>query len=549
MLRIVPLGGLGHIGGNMMAIETDVSMVLIDCGLLFPTEDQPGVDYVIPDVSYVVERLAKLRAILLTHGHEDHIGALPYLWEKLRVPVYGTRFTLGLLGAKLTEFPDCIPPLVTLRDGERVRFDDIAIEPIAVTHSIPGAVAFAIETAAGVLVHTGDFKIDETPLDGRRTGVAALRARGDAGVLALLSDSTNSERQGHTYGESAVAATLSTLIAEAPFRVVVTSFASNIFRLRSIIAAAEAAGRKVVLAGRSVEQNVRLAIEQGYIQTLPGTLRDSDEFTLLPRSGVVVIAGGSQGEPQSTFSRIAMAKHGDIAVEPGDRVILSSRRIPGNERSVAAVVNNLCRLGVEVIDDRTSCVHASGHAFTDEQRAMIEWCRPRFFVPIHGEYRHLSRHAALARACGVAAQNIFIMEDGQPLEFQQRGDATTARRSDPVTAGFVYVESKRVGDVGETVLRDRRVLAETGFVLCVVVLDEAGRIVAGPHIVTRGLMLEEEGQEILAEAGDAVRTALEQLEPHADHATRANEVRVTLRRYFRRELERRPLVIPVVMAI
>jgi ribonuclease J len=549
MLRIVPLGGLGHIGGNVMAIETERDLVIIDCGLLFPSEDQPGVDYVIPDLTYVTERRHKLRALVLTHGHEDHIGAVPYTWNAFQVPIYGSRFTLGLLRAKLIDFPECAPRLETLADGELVRFHDLAIEAIAVTHSIPGALALAIHTELGVLVHSGDFKLDEAPLDGRGTDSERLRELGDEGVLALLSDSTNSERSGHTYGEAAVGRALGELIANAPWRVVVTTFASNIFRLRSIIAASAAAGRHVVLAGRSIEQNLQLALQQGCLEVAPGTLHPTEHFAGFPRSGVTIIAGGSQGEPQSALSRVALGQHGDIRIEPGDRVILSSRRIPGNERAVAAVVNNLSRLGAEVIDDHTPYVHASGHAFEGEQRTLIEWCRPRFFIPIHGEYRHLSRHAALAHACGIARENIFVIEDGNPLELDETTAGVAARRGEPITAGFVYVDGKRVGDVGEVVLRDRRVLAETGMVLCVAVFDEAGGLVGGPDIVTRGVLHEEDSQSLLAQAASDVRSALGGLGPHADHASRANEIRLALRRLFRRELDSRPLVIPVVMTI
>lgn len=549
MLRIVPLGGLGHIGGNALAIENDTSLVIVDCGLLFPSEDQPGIDYVIPDLSWVQDRRAKLKGIVLTHAHEDHLGAIPYVWQDLLTPVYGSPFTLAMLAAKLVEFPECTPTLRPFADREVVRLGDFVVRPLAVTHSIPGAVALAIDTEVGTIVHTGDFKLDRDPLDGRPTDEGSLRALGAAGVTLLMSDSTNAEKQGHTYGERVVAGTLEDLIATAPFRVVVTAFSSNIFRLRSIIEASEAAGRRVVLAGRSVDQNVTLGIERGLLHVRPGTLKAPDDFDALPRSAVTVIAGGSQGEPQSALSRIAMAQHSDIALEPGDRVIFSSRRIPGNERAVAAVMNNLCRLGVEVVDDRAGHVHASGHAFNDEQRAMLDWCRPRFFVPVHGEYRHLWQHGLIARAAGVRHEDVFVLEDGQPLELWNGPRGVEARRGEPVRAGFVYVDGKKVGDVGEVVLRDRRVLSETGMVLCVVVLDETGELVAGPDIVTRGVLHEEASQELVARGAEDVRAALRKLEVHADHATRAEEVRVTLRRLFRKELDRRPLVIPVVMTI
>ncbi len=549
MLRIVSLGGLGRIGGNMTAIETATSLVLIDCGLLFPTTDHPGVDYILPDISYLHDRKEKLRGIVLTHAHEDHIGAIPYLFEELRVPIYGSKFTLGLVGAKLGEFPACRPELRRLADGDSVELGDLAVRAIPVTHSIPGALALAFTTPLGVLIHTGDFKLDLEPLDQRRTDEATLKRLGDEGVLALLSDSTNACRDGHTYGEAAAANALAELIAEAPFRVAVTAFSSNIFRLRSIITASEAAQRKVVLAGRSVEKNVSLAIEQGLITPAPGTLCSPEEFSRLPRSAVTIIAAGTQGEPRSTLSRIAIGHHGDIKLEPKDRVIFSSRRIPGNERPIANVVNNLYRLGLEVIDDHARGVHASGHAFAEELRAMLSWCRPRFFVPIHGEYRHLCHHAELAHASGVARDEIFILDDGHPLDLEREGERVVARRAAPVPVGFAYVDGDRVGSTADGLLSDRRVLAETGFVACAVTFDKRGQLVARPQVHTRGLMSERESTALLDEAAVVVERALTELGPDADHESRGNEIRVVLRRFLRRELDRRPLIVPIVTTI
>jgi ribonuclease J len=548
-LKIVPLGGLGHIGGNMMAYETAEDLIVVDCGVLFPSDEQPGIDYVIPNIDYLAERRSKLRAFVVTHGHEDHIGALAYVLPKLPAPVYATTFTRGLLELKLAGLEDCRPQLEPLPERTPLRFGALSVEAIPVTHSIPDAVALAIDTPCGVLVHTGDFKLDPTPPDGRLTDRAAFAALGQKGVTALLSDSTNAEKAGHTWGEDVVAGTLDELIANAPFRVLVTAFASNIDRLQAVIRSSERYGRKVVLVGRSMQQNVQLALEHGYLRAKPGTLVSSDDFDKVPRSRTTVVAGGSQGEPHSAMSRIATGQHGAVRLEPHDRAIFSSRRIPGHERTVGAVINNLCRQGVEVVDDRLAHVHASGHGFNDEQREMIRLCRPRYFIPIHGEYRHLARHAALANECGVAAGNTFILEDGEPLELLRFDDDVLARRGEPVPAGLVFVDGKGVGDVEQVVLRDRRALAKTGMVLCVVIFGEDGDLVAGPDITTRGVLQEERGHALVEQAADEVRASLGRLSAHADAATRAEEVRACLRRFFRRELERRPLIVPVVMTV
>ena len=545
----IPLGGLGHVGGNMMAYETADDLVAIDCGILFPTADQPGVDYIIPDVGYLVERKSKLRGIVLTHGHEDHIGALPYILPQLDVPIYGTRFTLALLEGKLGEHPALEPNLRLIQDRVPFPVGGLTFEPIPVTHSIPDAVAFSIRTPIGTVIHTGDFKLDGRPLDGRRTDVEALRQLGDTGVIALFSDSTNAEKPGHAWDEHEIGETLEPLVAGATRRVIVTAFASHIHRVQMIVTASERAGRKIVLVGRSMQQNVQLALERGFLKAHFGAFVDASEFERLPPREVTVIASGSQGEPESAMTRIATGRHGQVRVEAGDRVILSSRRIPGNERAIGSMVNHLFRLDVEVIDDRSARVHASGHAFNDEQREIIDLCRPRFFVPIHGEYRHLVRHAALAREAGIVAQNVSVIEDGQPLHFSRHGADVRMRRGVAVQAGHVFVDGKGVGDIGEIVLRDRRVLAETGMVLCVVILREDGVVVGGPDLVTRGVLHVDANQALLARAAEEVRTVVERREGFADAADCGERIRQVLRRFFRRELDRRPLILPVVMSI
>lgn len=548
ILRIVPLGGLGRIGGNMMAYETANDLILVDCGMLFPTQDQPGIDYCIPDITYVTSRLPKLRGIVLTHAHEDHHGALPYWLPELNVPVYGTKFTLALAGAKLTEFEIPINNFVLIRDNEPFSVGEFNIEPIPVTHSIPDCVMLAIHTPVGTLVHTGDFKLDDAPIDGRKTNLDALKRLGDQGVLALLSDSTNAEKPGHTHSEGDVAKALHDVIGRAPFRVALTTFASNIHRIQSVIDASVAAGRKVVLAGRSMQQNVQLSMERGFLKVPQRTLVDISQYESLPRSGVTVLASGSQGEREATMTRIAKGAHSDIKLEPGDWAIMSSRKIPGNERAIGMVMNHFAKNGVEVVDDRTARVHASGHACNDEQRKVLELVRPHYFVPLHGEYRHMKRHAALAEETGVAKNRIFVLEDGQPLELVALSDGVGAQRALPVPAGLVFVDGNGVGDVDNDVLKDRRSLADAGVVTCTAVYVENGGLVAGPDVVTRGLITDALTQDLVELAEDEVHAALTKL-GSASRAKILEEIRLTLRRFFKRELNRRPVILPVVMQL
>ncbi|MBI5511992.1 MAG: ribonuclease J [Deltaproteobacteria bacterium] len=549
LLSAIPLGGLGHVGGNMMVYETEDDLVVIDCGVLFPSVDQPGIDYIIPDVTYLTARRHKIRGIVLTHGHEDHLGALPYVLPQLDVPVFGTRFTLALLESRLGEHKELRPDLRLIQDHAPFKVGGLTVTAIPVAHSIPDAVALAIDTPAGVILHTGDFKVDDHPRDGRMTDKQALSRLGDAGIVALFSDSTNAGVPGHTTSEAVVATTLATLVASAPHRVVVSAFSSNIHRLQSVVEASEAAGRKVVAVGRSMQQNTQLALERGYLKARFGAFVELDQAQALRRDRITVLASGTQGEPMSALSRLAAGEHGQLQLEPGDRVILSSRKIPGNERAIGTLVNHLYRLGVEVLDDHTPGVHASGHACADEQREMLALCRPRFFVPVHGEYRHLVRHAALARDSGVDAARICIVEDGQPVELWGQGADIRLVRGAAVQSGHVFVDGKGVGDVGEIVLRDRRVLAETGMVLCVVILREDGTLVGGPDIVTRGVVHVDANQELLGRATEAVRKVLGDPGDCRDAANCAEKIRQTLRRFFRRELDRRPLILPVVMSM
>ena len=548
LLKIVPLGGLGHIGGNMMVYETAEDLIVVDCGVLFPNSSQMGVDYVVPDTSYIKERQHKLRAWVITHGHEDHIGALPWILPTLPAPVYATQFTCLLIRNKLREH-EIKCDLRLMEDRKAFSLGSFHIDPLAVTHSIPQAVALAIKTPAGVLVHTGDFKIDPEPIDGRRTDIEGLRQYGEAGVTLLLSDSTNAEKSGHTFSERDVEQVLHELVENAPGRVFVTTFASHIERLQAVCDAASLSNRKVIAAGRSMQQNIALSAEHGFLRLRPGLLASVEDFAHLPPERVVVVASGSQGEPQSAMARIAHGKFAGVQVSPGDRVIMSSRRIPGNERVIGDMINALFRAGAEVIGDHTARVHSSGHGFNDEQLEMLALCRPRFFVPLHGEYRHMVRHAALAAESGVAADCAKVTEDGNPLVIRQVDGELLLQRDEPVRAGLVFIDGKGIGDVGEVVLRDRRILSESGIIVCVVAFASDGRLVAGPELATRGLVYIDENLELLQRSAMEVKAALLDLGERADELDRIEAVRLALRRFFRRELDRKPMVVPIVLNI
>jgi ribonuclease J len=551
-LRVVPLGGLGHIGGNMMVYETAQDLIMVDAGVLFPTTDQPGIDYVIPDIAYVLEpsRRHKLRGIVLTHGHEDHIGALPYVLPELgAVPLWATPFTAALIRNKLGEFPDVVFDLQVIKDRQKVKMGAFVADFLAVTHSIPHSAAIALKTPIGTVIHTGDYKIDDDPLDGRKTDIAGFKAYGDAGVALLCSDSTNAERPGHTLGERVVSRTLEKIVKDAPHRVFLTTFASHVDRMQSVMEAARLAGRKVIPLGRSMQQNISLALELGVLKVAPGVLAEASDFTTLPRNKVVVLASGSQGEPMSSMMRIAHGRLAPIVVEPGDQVIMSSRRIPGNELAIGTMVNHLFRMGAEVIDDHMAKVHSSGHGFNDESQQMLQLCRPKAFVPLHGEFRHMVRHAAVARAAGVRADRTYVTEDGHPLLFRRDGDDVVAERLGKVPSGLVFVDGKGIGDVGEIVLRDRRLLAESGIVCCVLVLSSDSRIVMAPQLASRGLIYVDENLDLMKQATQAVARALNHMAPSAEPDDFSEEIRGALRKFFRKELDRKPMVVPVVIRL
>jgi ribonuclease J len=547
-VRILPLGGLGEIGLNMMMLEAGEDLLAVDCGLMFPDDEMPGIDYVIPDFSPLLAKRDQVRGVILTHAHEDHIGALPYLLRELDVPVYGPRMALALAGERLREHG--LQDRARLVPVEPRRAFDVGgfrVEPLRVTHSVVDGLGYGIETPVGTIVHTGDFKFDPNPIDGERTDYHRLAELGERGVLCLMADSTNVDRPGTTLSEREVGRALTDRVRRAPGRVIVATFASHVHRIQQILDLAVTFGRKVALLGRSMETSVRLAAEHGYLRVPDGVLLPLEELSGLPAYRQVIISTGSQGEPNSALALMAAAEHKYLRVTEGDLVILSARIIPGHERTVMRVVNQLLRQGAEVLWDGVAFVHVSGHASQDELRLMLNLVRPQFFVPVHGEYRHLLAHGRLAQEVGVPAEHVFVVEDGQGIELTK----TSARVLERVPLLRVLVDGKGVGDVGPVVLRDRQLLAEDGTVIVAVTVDRAsGAIVAGPEIVSRGWVYEREAQAVLEDARAAVREALaERRETPLGREALVALLRGTVRRFITQRYDRKPVVLPVVLEV
>jgi ribonuclease J len=546
-IKIIPLGGLGEFGLNMMLIEYGDAAIAIDCGLMFPGADLLGIDLVIPDVSYLLEHRDKLKAIVLTHAHEDHVGALPYILKHFDVPIFGSRLTLGLLANKLKEHGlEDTADIREITAGEPWDIAPFKIEGIRVTHSLMDCLALAIETPAGTIIHTGDFKIDNTPMEGEMFDFQRFAAYGEKGVLLLLSDSTNVERKGHTPSEREVASNLEQIIEHSTGKVLVSTFSSSIPRIQQVVEISERCGRRVVLSGRSMIRNSQVASDLGYLHLPRDFMIESERWADLPADKLTFLTTGSQGEPLSALHRIALDDHKTIKVVPGDTVILSSKFIPGNEKTISNLINHLYRRGAEVHYEKVSEIHVSGHASQEELKIMLQLTRPRYFVPIHGEYRNLVKHRQLAQQVGVPEQNCFILEDGDVLELDNRG----ARKVAPIQVGRVFVDGKGVGDVGDVVIRDRRHLSEDGMVLAVMAIhQQTGELVAGPDLISRGFMGLEESEEVLEQARKAVLDTLNGMnqETRTDPAELQEEVRKTLRRYFRKKLERRPVILPYII--
>jgi ribonuclease J len=547
-VRLIPLGGLGEIGLNMMLVEFGDDLVAVDCGLMFPDEELPGIDYVIPDFSYALARRDGFRAVVLTHGHEDHIGALPYLLREARVPVYGTPLTLALVAEKLREHG--LADTADLRPMRpRVRFDvgPFAIEPIRVTHSIADGIGLAIDTPVGTIVHTGDFKLDPSPLDGEPPDYRRFADLGEQGVLLLCSDSTNVDRPGHTRSEVEVGAALAERFAQASGRIILATFASHIHRIQQVLTLAARFGRQVALLGRSMERNVAVAADLGYLELPAGLVRPLEDLVGLPPERQLIISTGSQGEPNSALALMAAGEHKYVQVARGDLVVISARVIPGHERTVGRVVNALYRAGAEVLYDDNAFVHVSGHASQDDLKLMLNLTRPRYFIPVHGEYRHLLGHARLAHSVGLPPERVFLIEDGLGVEVTK----TAARVVGRFPTGRVLVDGKGVGDIGAVVLRDRQILAQDGVIAVSLTVDAAGAVVAGPEIASRGVVYVKENEPLLDELRDAVRAALAAREPDApwDREAIGARVRLAVRQFVTQRFQRKPVVLPIILEV
>lgn len=549
-IDIIPLGGLGEIGLNMLLFHCKDEILIVDCGLMFPEAEHLGVDMVIPDFSYLLERKEQITGVLLTHGHEDHIGALPWFFDQVGiVPVYGTPLTLGLVEAKLREFKlDEKADLRPFLQGDSMKIGSFAIDTVAVSHSIPDGVGLGIETPHGFFVHSGDFKIDETPVDGAVTDMEKFRSFGDRGVTALLSDSTNSERRGRTPSETSLRPFFQKAVGESRGRVIVATFASHLHRIQQIVDAASEAGKRVHFNGRSMVAITAVAERLGYLKIPSGIVADTGELHTIPHDRTVILTTGSQGEPLSALSRIAVNNHKRIRIEEGDRVIISARVIPGREKAISRTINNLFLRGAEVLYNQVADVHVSGHAGREELAELIRAVRPRHLIPIHGEHRHLAHHAACAAEESIPMENVLLAKSGDRLHFERdRGSI-----SGYVTAGRVLIDGKGYGNIHDGVLKDRRKLAREGFLIVIVGINrQTGEIVSGPEIIARGIAYEDESGPLLEEAGRIVTSVLQESEAElrTDWGEAQIKVRKALRRFFDRKMERRPLIIPAIIEV
>ena len=544
-LRIVPLSGVGEVGKNMTIIEYGDDAIAVDCGLMFPENDMLGIDLVIPDTTYLLDNPGLLKAIFLTHGHEDHIGALPYILPEIPVPLYGTRLTQGLIEVKLKEAKllDKIE-LNTITTDSVIELGPFTIEPFHVCHSIPDAVGYAIRTPQGIVIHTGEYKFDYTPADGREPDLDRLRQYGDEGVLALLSDSTNAERPGHTPSEQTVSDAFEEIFNEANGRIIVATFASNISRVQQVINIAIAHNRKLAVVGRSMVDNVKMALKLGYLTAPEDMIIHIDDLDDYPDRKIAVVCTGTQGEPTSALVRMANREHRQVRLREGDTVILSATAIPGNEELVHRTLNNLFRLGVDVIYQSIKPVHVSGHASQDEQKLMLELTRPKYFIPIQGEYRMLVLHARLGEDAGIPPENVFIVENGQVIEFENDG----AFLAEFIPNGQIMVDGLGIGDVGRVVLRDRHLLSRDGFVVVVLAIDErTGGLVEGPDIISRGFVYVRDSEELLDEAKDRVIDLIERGKMHRD--TAAKVIKDDLNQYLYQRTRRNPMIFPVVLEV
>ena len=548
-IKIIPLGGLNEIGKNLTAFEYKNEIVVIDCGLKFPDDEMLGIDVVIPDVTYLVKNTDKVKGIFLTHGHEDHIGALPYVLKQLNVPVYGTKLTIGMVESKLKEHG--LLSSVSLRrvnPKDIVKLDTISVEFIKTSHSIADSVAIAIHTPVGIILHTGDFKIDFTPIDGCVADLARFAELGKKGVLVMLADSTNVERPGYTMSESTVGETFKSMFTKAKGRIIVATFASNIHRIQQIFEAAQKFNRKVAVSGRSMENIVSVAIELGYLSISEDRLITIDEIDKYPNDKIIIITTGSQGEPMSALARMAASEHKKVNIQKGDMVIISATPIPGNEKLVSKVINQLFKKGADVIYEALADVHVSGHACQEELKLMHTLVNPKFFIPVHGEYRHLKQHGELSMKLGTPEENIILGDNGEIIEVSKE----CIRKNGSVISGQVFVDGLGVGDVGNIVLRDRKHLSQDGILTVVVTIEkETGKVVAGPDIISRGFVYVRESEDLIEEAKAQVRIVLKNCEENKikEWATIKSSVKDVLRNFLYERTKRNPMILPIIVEV
>lgn len=548
-LRIIPLGGLGEIGKNITAIEYENEIIVIDCGISFPDEDMYGIDLVIPDIKYLLDNKDKVKGLFLTHGHEDHIGAIPYILNQINMPVYGTKLTLGLVESKLKEhnmlFKSNLNPI---SPGESIELDKLTIEFIRVTHSIAESCALAIHTPIGTVLHTGDFKIDYTPIDGKVMDLNRIAELGKEGVLLLMADSTNVERSGHSLSEKIIGETLNRIISNAKGRVIVATFASNIHRMQQIADASMIYDRKIVFSGRSMENISNVAMDLGYLHIPEDSIVGIEDLNRYPSNKITIITTGSQGEPMAGLSRIAYGSHRHISIEPDDLFIISASPIPGNDKLVSRVINQLFRKGVEVIYEDLEEIHVSGHAYKEELKLIHTLVKPKYFMPVHGEYRHLKHHSDLALKLGMEKSNVFTLETGQVLEISQ----DKAIAIEKVHTGVVFVDGIGVGDVGNIVLRDRRDLAKDGMVTIVVAIDKENySIVSGPDIITRGFIYARESEDLIKKIKDVAKEEIEICLGNntLEWQVLKSGVRKSVEQLLYHKTKRRPSVFPIIMEV
>jgi ribonuclease J len=547
-LLVIPLGGVEEIGLNMTVFQYADDLIIVDAGLMFPEEEMLGVDIVIPDYSYILDNREKVKGIILTHGHEDHTGALPFLLKELNVPVFGTALTLALVREKLNEHNLLDISLIPVKPRDIIKLGVFKVEFIRVTHSIVDGVGLGIQTPFGSIIHTGDFKLDPTPVDGELMDLHKFTEYGEKGTLLMLSDSTNAEKGGFTFSEREVRRAFEDIFAKSKGRIIIATFASNIHRIQQAIDVAVQYDRKVIMCGRSMVSNAGIALELGYLKIPAGTWVKMENLRDLHDEEVVIITTGSQGEPMSVLSRIAIDEHKQIKIKEGDTVILSAKIIPGNERSIGKIINHLMRRGADVKYEKVSDIHVSGHASKEELKLMLNMVKPKYFMPVHGEYRHLKYHYKLADKSGIPKENIFILEDGMVLEITGNGAATRGK----VNSGRVFIDGRDAGGVEDIVLRDRRRLAHDGIVIILVGIEKlTKKIISGPEIISRGFVFEDVSQDVISEVRDLMAGTLANLDDNiiSDTALIQAKLRATLKKYLRNTMDRRPMIMPIIMEV